>query len=61
MIEIVIERWTNVPKEKLTFVGQFGTRGIAFKWERTLTPVPTISRRRQSSSAGVNSVEGLRE
>ncbi len=50
-----------MPREKLTLVGQFGARGIAFKWERTLTPVPTIARRRQSSSAGVNSVESLIE
>ncbi len=50
-----------MPKEKLTFVGQFGARGIAFKWKRTLTQVPTIARRRQSSSAGINSVESLIE
>jgi len=50
-----------MPKEKLAFVGQFGTRGIAFKWERTFTPVPTIARCRQSSSAGVISVESLIE
>ncbi len=48
-----------MPKEKLTFVGQFGARVIAFKWERRLTPAPTIARLRQSSSAGVNSVESL--
>ena len=46
-------------KEKLAFVGQFGARGIAFKWERTFTPMPMIARRRQSSSAGINSVESL--
>ncbi len=28
-----------MPKGKLTFVGQFGAGDIAFKWERTLTPV----------------------
>ncbi len=50
-----------MPKEKLTFVGQFGPRDSAFKWERALTPVPTIARWRQSSSAGVNSVESLIE
>ncbi len=50
-----------MPKEKLAFVGRFGARGVAFKWERTFTPVPTIARRRQSSSAGVNPVESLIE
>ncbi len=50
-----------MPKEKLTFVGQFGARGIAFKWEKPLIPVPTIAKLRQSSSAGVNSVESLIE
>ena len=50
-----------MPKEKLTFVGQFGARDIVFKWERTLTPIPTIARLRQSSSAGVNSVESMIE
>ena len=47
--------------EKLAFVGQSGAMDIAFKWERTLTPVPTIARWRQSSSVGVNSVESLIE
>ncbi len=42
-----------MPKEKLTFVGQFGARGVAFKWERTFTPVPTIVRRKHLIFVGV--------
>ncbi len=46
-------------KEKLTFVGQFGARGIAFNRQGRLIPMPTIARWRHSISAGVNSAESL--
>ena len=42
-----------MPKEKLTFVGQFGATDIAFRCERTFTPVPTIVRRKHLSFVGV--------
>ncbi len=46
-----------MPKEKLPLIGQFGARGTAFKWERSLAAMPKIARWKQSSSVGVNSVE----